>query len=216
MFLINEWLQLYQKAVTESFGARVLFIGLQGSFGRCEATENSDIDVVLILDKVTTDDLDTYKKITAELPHRERLCGFVSGKKELSGWCKHDLFQFFYDTTAIAGSLSELISVPTPEDARLAIQIGACNLYHGCSHNYLHAEDTNVLVALYKAAFFVLQAKHFCASGEYIKSRCALEQTVTGDDLRVLRISNKPSLITADSFREASAKLLVWSGALLG
>lgn len=57
----------------------------------------------------------------------------------------------------------------TEEDAKQAVYIGACNLYHGCSHNYLHAMEVDMLTALYKAAFFVLQAKYFCHSGTYIK-----------------------------------------------
>lgn len=61
MIDINQWMRQYQDTVKSIFGGRVLFIGLQGSFGRGEANENSDIDVVLILDKVSLDDLKEYK-----------------------------------------------------------------------------------------------------------------------------------------------------------
>ncbi|MEG1968257.1 MAG: nucleotidyltransferase domain-containing protein [Clostridia bacterium] len=90
MINLQEWLCAYQKAMNTAFGNRVLFIGLQGSYARGEATEKSDLDVVLILDRVTMADLNIYKKITATLPHSELLCGFVSGKMELTHWCRHD------------------------------------------------------------------------------------------------------------------------------
>ncbi len=46
-FNIDKWLNTYTEAVQGQFGDRVWFIGLQGSYGRGEATETSDIDVVL-------------------------------------------------------------------------------------------------------------------------------------------------------------------------
>ena len=40
----------FLQALDRAFGERVWFVGLQGSYGRGEATETSDIDVVVILD----------------------------------------------------------------------------------------------------------------------------------------------------------------------
>ena len=215
MINIDEWLNNYKQLVSTTFGSRVLFIGLQGSFGRGESTDSSDIDVALILDIVTVKDLNIYKTLIAKLPHRERLCGFVSGKAELSAWCKHDLFQFYHDTIPILGSLDDILPAITIEDARQAVQVGACNLYHACSHNYLHGMDVAVLASLYKYAFFILQAKHFCDCGQYAKSHTALEKAVTGDDLSVLQLSNAPSLITADKFELHTALLLAWVSDLI-
>ena len=39
---------------------RIWFLGLQGSYGRGEAGDQSDIDVVIILDTVSASDLETY------------------------------------------------------------------------------------------------------------------------------------------------------------
>lgn len=51
MFDLDRWLDKYIEAVDAAFGARIVFIGLQGSYARGEAHEGSDIDVVLILNK---------------------------------------------------------------------------------------------------------------------------------------------------------------------
>ncbi|MEG0251528.1 MAG: nucleotidyltransferase domain-containing protein [Christensenellaceae bacterium] len=208
MIDIQEWLCAYQKAINVAFGSRVLFIGLQGSYGRNEETDKSDIDVVLILDSVTMADLNIYKKITDTLPYSELLCGFVSGKTELTHWCRYDLFQFYFDTINIQGSLDTIISLPTGLDARQAVLVGACNIYHGCSHNYLHAMDTDALQSLYKAAFFVLQVKHFCETGEYVNRRAKIADCLADDDLAVLQQSG-------NTLEEQTAILLAWASRLI-
>ena len=50
MIDIKSWLDEFLKALSDTFAERICFVGLQGSYGRGEATENSDIDVVVILD----------------------------------------------------------------------------------------------------------------------------------------------------------------------
>ena len=47
---IKNWIVEFVNKVEYTFDKRVWFIGLQGSYGRGEATDISDIDVVVILD----------------------------------------------------------------------------------------------------------------------------------------------------------------------
>lgn len=138
VFSIDSWIKDYQKAVESRFAGRVWFIGLQGSYGRGEATELSDIDTVLILDHVSANDLQIYSSLLDTLPNREKTCGFVSGKEELLAWEPSDLFQFYYDTIPIVGTLDLLLERIRLEDIRRAIRIGACNVYHMCAHNLVH------------------------------------------------------------------------------
>ena len=46
MIDITNWIQSFLQVLNEVFANRVWFVGLQGSYGRGEATETSDIDVV--------------------------------------------------------------------------------------------------------------------------------------------------------------------------
>mgnify|MGYP003424417177 CR=1 FL=1 len=46
---MNKWLHQFKEKLLNEFGESIQFIGLQGSRARNEATENSDIDVVVIL-----------------------------------------------------------------------------------------------------------------------------------------------------------------------
>ncbi|WP_411677146.1 nucleotidyltransferase domain-containing protein [Caproicibacter sp.] len=214
---IHQWMKQYQDAVRDLFGGRILLIGLQGSYGRNEAHETSDIDVVLILDTVSLHDLKRYKQVIETLPERPLICGFVSGREELAGWYKSDLFQFYYDTIPYYGSLDDIISAPAAADARAAVLMGACNLYHMCSHNYLHGGDMKTLRTLYKSASFVLQAKHFSETGDYVKSHSALKDMLTGTDLSVSQAAEqiKNANVSSVTLEWYSELLLQWTHQLI-
>ena len=158
MIDITVWMQDFLQTLNETFANRVWFVGLQGSYGRGEATETSDIDVVAILDELSASDIQKYNTMLDTLPHREQICGFLSGKDELLNWEPSDLFQFYYDTTPIKGSLDELLTVIDDAAVGRAIKIGACNIYHGCVHNMLFDKSEDILRGLYKSASFVVQA----------------------------------------------------------
>ena len=86
MIEITAWTNTFLNALNEYFGDRVWFVGLQGSFARGEATENSDLDMGVILDEVSSTDVATYNAMLDTLPHRELICGFLSGKNEILNW----------------------------------------------------------------------------------------------------------------------------------
>jgi len=134
---ITSWINNFLQALTKNFGKRVYFVGLQGSYARGEATGKSDIDVVVILDELSFSDIHAYNSMLDTLPQRELICGFLAGKKELLNWEPSDLFQFYYDTKPIKGSLDELLTLIKEDDIERAIKIGACNIFHACVHNML-------------------------------------------------------------------------------
>ena len=183
---IKSWLEEFLQKLNETFKSRVWFVGLQGSYGRGEATETSDIDVVVILNELTVSDIQTYNDMLDTLPHRELICGFVSGKDEIMNWEPSDLFQFYNDTTPIKGSLDELLPYIDSVAVDRAIKIGACNIYHGCVHNMLHTKNDDILKGLYKAASFVVQAIVFKLTGNYIKHQNQLLQAALLDEKIVI------------------------------
>ena len=166
---ITAWMNDFLQNLNHTFENRVWFVGLQGSFARGEATETSDIDTVVILDELSAMDIQTYNKMLDTLPHRELICGFLSGKDDIMNWEPSDLFQFCYDTTPIKGSLDEVMAVVDGNAVNRAIKIGACNIFHGCIHNMLHEKNEDILRGLYKSASFVVQAIVFKQTGNYIK-----------------------------------------------
>ena len=182
MIDINDWINRFLKILNDTFGERVWFVGLQGSYSRGEARDTSDIDVVVILDQLSAADIQKYNAMLDTLPNRELVCGFVSGKNELLDWEPSDLFQFYHDTTPIKGSLEAVAAVVDETAVNRAIKIGACNIYHGCVHNMVHEKSEDILKGLYKSASFVVQAIAFKQIGQYVKHQSELRDVVSNHE----------------------------------
>ena len=211
MIDITVWMQDFLQTLNETFANRVWFVGLQGSYGRGEATETSDIDVVVILDELYASDIQKYNTMLDALPHREMICGFLSGKDELLNWEPSDLFQFYNDTTPIQGSLDELLAVIDETAVDRAIKIGACNIYHGCVHNILHEKSDEILYGLYKSASFVVQAIAFKQTGKYIKHQKDLLGVVSADERKIIEILSKLKNGDTVEFGTMSEFLFAWA-----
>ena len=211
MIDINIWLNDFLQKLNNVFANRVWFVGLQGSYGRGEATDTSDIDIVVILDELDASDIQTYNDMLDTLPHRELTCGFLSGKDEILHWEASDLFQFYHDTTPIKGSLDGLR--PMIDDAAIerAIKTGVCNIYHGCVHNMLHEKSEDVLRGLYKAASFVVQAIVFKQTGNYIKNQSQLLPVAMPEEQTIVETFLKYKHYEHVDFTEASQALFEWS-----
>ncbi len=98
---------------------------------------------------------------------RDLVCGFVAGMPELLAWEKYDLLQLYLDTVPYFGSLDFLKEHFNKEDIKRAVRVGACNVYHAASHNFLHARDMVALKDIYKAARFVARMKYYLDTGIY-------------------------------------------------
>ena len=186
MIDITNWMSNFLQTLNKTFENRVWFVGLQGSYGRGEATETSDIDIVVILDELSAKDIQIYNDMLDTLPHRKLICGFLSGKNEIMNWEPSDLFQFCNDTTPIKGTLDEVFALIDENAINRAIKIGACNIFHGCVHNMLHEKSEDILRGLYKAASFVMQAIVFKQTGNYIKYQEELLKVVSSDELVIV------------------------------
>ena len=211
MIDITAWINEFLKSLNEVFADRIWFVGLQGSYARGEAVDTSDIDVVIILDELSRSDIQSYDEMLVALPHRELVCGFVAGKDELLNWEPSDLFQFYYDTTPIQGSLDELLALIDGAVVDKAIKIGACNVYHGCVHNMLHEKSEDILKGLYKTASFVVQAIAFKQSGKYVKYQSELRNVVSADERVIIDgflTFKNGGTVDFDSMSEA---LFAWS-----
>ncbi len=214
MIDIKTWIAEFTNKVEQTFSDRVWFIGLQGSYGRGEATDTSDIDVVVILDELRMNDLKTYRDMLDTLQNRQLICGFISGKDELLNWEASDLFQFYYDTTPIKGTLDCLLEKIDKHAVMRAIKIGACNIYHACVHNFVHEKNEDILRSLYKSAAFVLQAVWFYETGKYIKSKAELQNAINPPSAiltTALNLKNGADI----QFEEMSELLLNWATALI-
>ena len=211
MIDITVWMQNFLQSLNKTFPNRVWFVGLQGSYGRGEATNTSDIDVVVILDELSAVDIKTYHDMLNTLPHRDLICGFLSGKGEILNWEPSDLFQFCNDTTPVNGSLDEVLAIVDKSDVDRAIKIGACNIYHSCVHNMLHEKSEDILRGLYKSASFVVQAIVFKQTGKYVKHQKELLQVVSYDERAIVEIFLSLKNGAPIDFNSMSDTLFSWA-----
>lgn len=211
----DHWMKRFTDVVKQTFEGRVCCIGLQGSRGRGEARPDSDIDVVVILDRLDPEDLKRYRAAVAELPGRALLCGFVSGREELLHWEPSELFQFYHDTVPVEGDLEFLLPVIRQEDVIRSVKIGAGNLYHACVHNYLHERDGGLLASLYKSAVFTVQAKYYVETGAYIQRHGDLLAKLSGAEREIVETALAVCGGACLEVERDSARLFQWAGALL-
>ena len=206
MIDLTVWTNAFLQALTRTFEDRVWFVGLQGSYGRGEATETSDLDMVVILDALSASDIQAYRAMLDTLTHRELICGFLAGKQDILNWEPSDLFQFYHDTTPIQGSLDELLPLLSDSAIRRAVKIGACSIFHGCVHNMLYEQSDNILKGLYKSASFVVQAICYLQTGTYIRRQIDLLKSVSPEERVIVNYfldlkQNKP--VDFDEMSEA-------------
>lgn len=183
------WAEEATGKLKTEFGERLRFVGIQGSRARGEAREDSDIDLVVLLDHVDADDLVRYRAIVQSMPRSELACGFVGSERVLTAWPRHELFQFYHDTHAIFGALPD-VSPFTEADALEAARIGASGIYHATCHACVFDGDTadGILESLFKGAFFTLQALQFARTGAYPRTKAELATQLEGDEARILEV----------------------------
>lgn len=210
---IKPWCDEFIVRMRNTFGNRLRFIGLQGSHGRGEAEEQSDIDMVLILDTVTVKDLNVYRQTISAMAYASLVCGFICGEKEIAAWEKSDLFHLYFDTVPLWGSLTNLVPPPSADDARRAVWKGCCDLYHTACHNLVFHRDPRILRSLYKNVFFVLRAKYFWENGSWVSRK---------KDLATLLIEEEAALLTFpwedsdwNDLDGATAPFIAWASRLI-
>ena len=205
------------EKLKDHFGGRLILTGLQGSYQRDEATENSDIDAVIILDTLSLGDLKIVKAVFATMPENDKVCGFISGRNELRNWPKCELFQFVNDTRLHYGSFDGLLPEIRRDDVIESVKIGTSGLYHACCHTFLHGEP-QALKELYKGAFFILQATYYLREGEYVRSKKELLPLLTETEQDILSVSmnwnEHQKKITADA-DEYFGLMISWCSEIL-
>ena len=215
MIDIDIFIDDFIKRLKKVFNNRLWFIGLQGSYARGEATENSDIDMVVILDELSVSDIEKYNQLLDSISERNLMCGFISGKNELMNWNVAELFQFYHDTKPIIGSLDELLFLIDDVSIDQSINTGACSIYHSCVHNMLYETDSDILKNLYKSATFVIQAICFKQTGEYISSKTVLLNLVNEEERLILNTFINLKNGCEINFQKMSEMIFNWSKSLI-
>jgi len=210
MFDLDDYLHALIPGCQSVFGDRLLYVGLQGSYLRGEAHENSDIDVMVILDRFSVRDMDEYRRILREIGFYERSCGFICGREEMARWNPLEVCQLRHTTKDLYGALADYLPPATREDEINYVKLSLGNLYHEICHRYIHADREKNITKLRgscKSAFFLIQNLHYLETGHFILSKKALKEEVSQEDRSVLELDELPE---GYDFDRAFAVLFVW------
>ncbi len=208
---INDYTKKLTNELKMKFGDRLLYVGLQGSYLRGEATPESDIDIMLVFDEVHAEDLIAYRQILTELGEYERACGFVCGRDELQNWFPEEICHLLHTTSDVYGKLSEIAPAYSKKDVADYIKMSVGNLYHMLCHRRIHSDmEKNVykLPLAKRDIFFILQNLYYLEKEDFIEKKADVYSKVKGLDLEVWEGLSKD--ITIENLDSNLDLLLSW------
>lgn len=217
MIDIADWMPAAVRTLEGAFGIRLRFVGLQGSYRRGEATEASDIDICVILDRLEPEDLPILRAALDTLPEGAKAAGFVCGAAQLRAWPKFEIFAFAQDMDAWYGELAPLLPEVTDADIRLGCRAALAALYHESAQTLLLAPAwpaeavRDAMRSLSKSYLRALQGGIFLRNGTFPRDRAAamrLARAEEADLLRAAEGAGRPlAAIAASCLRWSAARL---------
>ena len=192
MFRIDEYINELIISLKNVLGERLMYIGLQGSYLRNEETENSDIDIMAVIDNLSVEDLKTYQKALVSAGNFDKSCGFILSIDDLEHWNPMEICHLLNTTKDYYGELKNLVPAYTIEDERNYVKLSLNNFYHEICHRYIHADrEYNVLKLpiTCKSVFFIMQHLYYLSSGNFIPTKRELLECVQDEDKTVLEFS---------------------------
>ena len=213
MIHVDEYISELISLLQVKFGARLCYVGLQGSYLRGEATDNSDIDIMVVIDDLSVVDLKVYRKIMESLGDFEKSCGFICSKEDLVHWNPLEICNLLHSTKDYFGVLRQLIPGYTETDIRNFVKFSINNLYHEICHRYIHApmeKSIRILPVTYKGVFFILQNLHYLRSGQFLGTKAELLNHLDGKDRAVIDRLLQYNRGESCDFAESYELLFTW------
>ena len=207
---IDVWMNDLIDQLKTEFKERLVLVGLQGSRARDEQREDSDIDIVVVIEDLNADDLASYRSVIQKMPHAELACGFIGSPDVLAAWPRHDVFNLANDTDIRYGSFDFMDAEFHAEEAKLAADACASEIYHALCHTAVFEPNMlpDLLQGCLKSAFFGIRAKHFAQTGEFVNSRAQLLNLANSDEKKLLQAYD--GNVQMDD-QELARRLFQWS-----
>lgn len=197
----------------QKYGPRLLYVGLQGSYLRNEATEHSDIDLMVVVDELSVADLDGYREAILSIGDYEKSCGFICGKADLVHWNPLEICHLLHSTKDCYGILADLVPAYTKENVRDFVKLSVNNLYHEICHRYLHSDrekNAAQLPCTYRSVFFILQNFFYLENGVFVQTKAELLPLLSGMDRLVLETALGLARGGPYDFEKAFSLLFTW------
>ena len=213
MFDINTYIRQLTDLLLQRFGRHLLYVGLQGSYLRGEATADSDMDIMVVLEELHTADLEAYRTIVESLDQPEKSCGFICSREDLANWNSLEIHHLQSSTRDYYGVLQVFLPSYTEQDIRNFVKLSLNNLYHELCHRYIHAsreKNETYLPGTYKGVFFILQNLYSLTHGRFVGTKAELLSLLDGINHDVLARSIELNKGTSCDFAESFSLLLTW------
>ena len=212
-FRIEGYIEELINILKDAFGERLAYIGLQGSYLRKEETENSDIDIMAVIDSLSVEDLKTYQDALVLVGNFEKSCGFICSRSDLEHWNPLEICHLLHATKDFYGELKSLVPAYTIEEERNYVKLSLNNLYHEICHRYIHADrEQNIskLPITCKSVFFIMQHLYYLDNGNFISTKRELLECIQGEDKSVLELSISLQNNNDYDFDKAFSVLFHW------
>ncbi|MBE5782090.1 MAG: nucleotidyltransferase domain-containing protein [Clostridiales bacterium] len=210
---IQHYLSRLTHLLQERFGSRLLYVGLQGSYLRGEATDTSDIDIMAVIDELSASDLAAYRAVIQSMEYFELSCGFICSKLDLACWNPLEICHVLHTTKDFYGTLKDLIPSYSRQDVQNFVKMSLNNLYHEICHRYIHAgpeRSREALPATYKGVFFILQNLYYLTNGQFIATKAELLECLEGKNRAVLKQALDLSSGISHDFDKSFQLLFSW------
>ena len=210
---IEKYISKLIVLLNRQFHTRLLYVGLQGSYMRGEATERSDIDIMVVIDDLRAEDLAQYRTIIQSMEHAERSCGFICSRTDLLHWNPLEICHVLHTTKDYYGTLSTLTTAFTRTDIQNFVKLSLNNLYHEICHRYIHSTMQKNVAALpysYKSVFFILQNLHYLRTNQFIATKAELLSQLNGRDYDVMQCSISLNSEADYEFQKCFEMLFTW------
>ena len=165
---------------------------------------------MVILDRFSVRDMDTYRGILKEIGFYDKSCGFICGKDEMKRWNPLEVCQLRQSTKDLVGTLTDFLPPATREDNVNYVRLSLGDLYHELCHRYIHADrdkNTAKFRGTCKNVFYLIQNLHFLESGQFILSRKDLQEAAEEEDRIVLEMAELPDDY---DFDQTFSSLFAW------
>jgi hypothetical protein len=201
---VDGWLDEFVRRMQENFGERLVFVGHHGSWARGEARPDSDIDTMVVLEEVGTEESQAYRDIIRDMTRGgEAVSGLLLSAGEMGAWPGAMRLQFFYGCQVLHGGLEGIAQPPSRRE--LLDQARRCAAYNlfNARHYLLYPHDLGAkvgkTVCMFKECLFALQGFLLAETGTfYGRKEDLLEAVTEPEDRAVVEIVRDWSSSAAD------------------
>jgi predicted nucleotidyltransferase len=201
---VDAWLDEFVTKLKEGFGDRLVWIGHHGSWARGEPREESDIDCVVVLDRIEDDDLIAFRDIVHSMPDAAKLAsGSIMSILELKMTPRLYMVQLFHGRKVLYGSLEGIVDPLTPADLIEDIKTKADDNLHAARHYLLYPHNLPKVVHNlkyhFKRCFYALQSWQFLSTGKFINTKTEILDILNDPiDMEVIRVARDWFKMTDD------------------